>query len=194
MTRKPQKLEQVIQAAITEFQENGFTAANMDRVSERAEVSKRTLYNYFDSKELLFREIVNRAGVHFTDNAPSVFLPSAEIVPQLHNLALRLIRPCTTADAVKMARLIIGEMLCNRDMVTGMLSEIELAKPADAFFTSAIHADAITKQAGDALSIDFSAFIKGRCFWPAVLSGEVVSPAKAEQVAKSASELFSLQL
>ncbi|MBL4767675.1 MAG: TetR/AcrR family transcriptional regulator [Rhodobacteraceae bacterium] len=194
MTRKPQKLEQVIEAAIVEFQDNGFAAANMDRVSERAQVSKRTLYNYFDSKELLFQEIVNRAGEHFADNVPCKFVQGVEISLQLHDLALRLIRPYTNADAVKMARLITGEMLRNREMVAGMISEIELAKPADAFFSSAILAGAVTKQNGDALAEDFSAFIKGRCFWPAVLSGEVVSLAKAEHVAKSASRLFSSQI
>jgi len=193
MTRIPRKLEQVVEAAIAEFQENGFTAANMDRISERAHVSKRTLYNYFDSKEVLFQEIVNRANGYFANNEPCVFVPNADIVLQLHDLALRLVRPYTDTNAVKMARLVIGEMLRNREMVADMLSEIELATPADSFFTSAVCSGTISKQTGDALAVDFRAFIKGRCFWPAILSGEVVSPAKAEQVAKSASELFAGQ-
>lgn len=193
MTRKPRKLEQVVEAAIAEFQENGFTAANMDRISERAHVSKRTLYNYFDSKEVLFQEIVTRASGYFADNGPCVFVPNADIGPQLHNLALRMAQPYTNANAVKMARLVIGEMLRNREMVADMLSEIELATAADGFFISAVSSGAITKQTGDSLAIDFHAFIKGRCFWPAILSGEVVSLTEAEQVAKSASDLFASQ-
>lgn len=191
MTGKPRKLEQVVDAAIAEFQEKGFSGANMDRVSERAHVSKRTLYNYFGSKDALFQEIVNRAGNHFVDSEPCVFSRDQDIGPQLYNLALRLVLPYSDAGAMKMARLVIGELLRNKEVINDMLYEIELATAADSFFTSAICSGAITKKTGDAVAVDFHAFLKGRCFWPAIISGDLVSIAEAEKVAKSASELFA---
>ena len=52
------KRSAVLAAAVAEFQELGFTGTSMDRVAQRAEVSKRTVYNHFPSKDDLFRAVV----------------------------------------------------------------------------------------------------------------------------------------
>ena len=57
MSVSDQKKKQIVEAAIAEFQEKGFAGASMDRISERAQVSKRTVYNHFESKETLFKAI-----------------------------------------------------------------------------------------------------------------------------------------
>lgn len=48
------KREAIVQAAITLFQTLGIEGTSMDKVAEAADVSKRTLYNHFPSKEELF--------------------------------------------------------------------------------------------------------------------------------------------
>src|ERR1700752_2447185 len=48
------KHEAIVQAATALFQKHGFDGISMDKVAEAAEVSKRTLYNHFPSKEELF--------------------------------------------------------------------------------------------------------------------------------------------
>ncbi len=57
MSVSDQKKKQIVEAAIAEFQEKGYAGASMDRISERAQVSKRTVYNHFESKDVLFKEI-----------------------------------------------------------------------------------------------------------------------------------------
>ncbi len=57
MSVSDQKKKQIVEAAIAEFQEKGYAGASMDRISERAQVSKRTVYNHFESKDVLFRAI-----------------------------------------------------------------------------------------------------------------------------------------
>lgn len=44
----------IIDAAIEEFLAAGYDATSMDRIAARANVSKRTVYNHFPSKEALF--------------------------------------------------------------------------------------------------------------------------------------------
>jgi len=56
--RQVQKRESILRAAIQAFEENGFERASMDRISEIAGASKRTVYNYFDSKENLLRAVI----------------------------------------------------------------------------------------------------------------------------------------
>lgn len=47
-------------AAIAEFRDNGFEVTSMDKIAATAGVSKRTVYNHFQSKEELFTEILHK--------------------------------------------------------------------------------------------------------------------------------------
>ena len=61
--RRPEARHAEILAAATEaFGETGFARTRLEDIAHRAQVSKGTLYRYFDSKEALFREMV-RANV-----------------------------------------------------------------------------------------------------------------------------------
>jgi len=48
----------ILDGAVRVFIESGYDASSMDRIAEQAGVSKRTVYNHFASKELLFQEII----------------------------------------------------------------------------------------------------------------------------------------
>ena len=55
---KDDRRRTLIEAALEEFYDRGFQAARMDDIAARAGVSKGALYLYFDSKEALFRALV----------------------------------------------------------------------------------------------------------------------------------------
>lgn len=57
MTLTERKRRSIVDAAIDEFGEHGFNGANMARIAQRAEVSSRTLYKHFESKDVLFDAI-----------------------------------------------------------------------------------------------------------------------------------------
>lgn len=57
-TLSERKRESIIKNATILFRKKGYGASSMDEISAAAEVSKRTLYNHFPSKKILFREIV----------------------------------------------------------------------------------------------------------------------------------------
>ena len=54
------KRDAIVQAAIGEFRQHGFAGTSMDRVAAAAEVSKRTVYNHFPSKDELFSAILQK--------------------------------------------------------------------------------------------------------------------------------------
>lgn len=56
--RKLRKRESILRAAVNAFEEQGFERASMDRIAEIAGASKRTVYNYFDSKKNLLRAVI----------------------------------------------------------------------------------------------------------------------------------------
>jgi AcrR family transcriptional regulator len=55
----------VLEAATELFSENGFFETSMASVADRADVAVGTLYNLFDSKDALYRELVHRKTVDF---------------------------------------------------------------------------------------------------------------------------------
>ncbi|MCB1942547.1 MAG: TetR/AcrR family transcriptional regulator [Candidatus Accumulibacter sp.] len=61
--RKEARPSELTAAALALFGEKGFAATRLDDVAARAGVSKGTLYLYFDSKEALFRAVVEEGMV-----------------------------------------------------------------------------------------------------------------------------------
>lgn len=49
-----EKRERILNAAASEFARLGFTAANINVIAKKAEISIGSMYNYFESKEALF--------------------------------------------------------------------------------------------------------------------------------------------
>jgi AcrR family transcriptional regulator len=53
--KRDQRINEIIEAAISEFIEHGYTGASMEGIAKRAELSKGGLYHHFKSKaEILF--------------------------------------------------------------------------------------------------------------------------------------------
>ena len=55
---KDERRQELLSAALDEFYEKGFAATRMSDIAKRAGLSKGTLYLYFDSKEDLFRGLM----------------------------------------------------------------------------------------------------------------------------------------
>jgi AcrR family transcriptional regulator len=58
--RPPDRLDQILQAATRVFARTGLEGSKMSDVAEEAGVSQGTLYNYVESKEALFRLLLDR--------------------------------------------------------------------------------------------------------------------------------------
>ena len=64
-TLSEQKHEAILRAAVDEFQENGYQSTSMDRIAERAGVSRATVFWHFSEKASLFRESFSRLMAPF---------------------------------------------------------------------------------------------------------------------------------
>ena len=59
--RKAARPGEIVDAAMAVFAERGFAAAKLDDIARRAGVSKGALYLYFETKEEIFRAVVDQA-------------------------------------------------------------------------------------------------------------------------------------
>lgn len=75
--RKDARPAEILDAALAEFVERGYSTARLDDIAKRAGVSKGTLYLYFENKEALFKAMARHN-----------LLPTVEAVEELfHNHA-----------------------------------------------------------------------------------------------------------
>lgn len=54
------KRQEILDAAVQIFAKKGFKATTLDEIAEQSEFGKGTLYNYFSSKEDIYKEIIIR--------------------------------------------------------------------------------------------------------------------------------------
>jgi len=72
--RKEERPQEILDAALESFAEQGFAATKMSDIAQRAGIAKGTIYRYFETKEALFEAIV-RSGVQpFQKQASEIVL------------------------------------------------------------------------------------------------------------------------
>lgn len=52
--------ERILEAALSEFSDKGYSGARIDEIARRAAANKRMIYHYFGNKEDLFRAVLER--------------------------------------------------------------------------------------------------------------------------------------
>ena len=71
--RGARTLRRILDAALQEFGERGFSDASISGITRRAEVALGTFYTYFDSKESVFRALVGAMSERVRDHvAPAL--------------------------------------------------------------------------------------------------------------------------
>ena len=67
--RKEARPEEILDAALDLFTEKGFSSTRMVDIAKKAGISKGTLYLYFDSKEIIFKELLTTMITPMVDEA-----------------------------------------------------------------------------------------------------------------------------
>src|ERR1043165_5952529 len=62
----------ILDAAESVFGARGFADARMVEIAQKAGLAAGTLYNYFDSKERIFRALIEQRGRDFADELEAV--------------------------------------------------------------------------------------------------------------------------
>jgi len=108
--RKDARPQEILEAALSVFAERGFAAARMDEIAARARVSKGTIYLYFESKEAVFRALVQATLVRrVADLAALVRDHKGPVAPLLRELLQRLGHFISTSDLVVLPKMVIAE-------------------------------------------------------------------------------------
>ena len=84
--KKEETRERIINCGVSFFREKGFQETSMEEIAEESDVSKGTLYNYFENKESILVGYFQTIIADYGKNMEESFLESKDIKSTLFNL------------------------------------------------------------------------------------------------------------
>jgi TetR/AcrR family transcriptional regulator of autoinduction and epiphytic fitness len=182
----------IVKASAVEFQEFGFAGARVDRIAERANVSKRTLYKHFESKDALFDAIMGSVVLPMAKQEAPRLDTTRPLKPQMVSLAKAYMAIVSGDDYVGLARVIVSEFIRDTERSQAAMVKADVAAgPIEDMIGQAMSAGLLRpadpKYAGEQLS----ALLKAFFYWPKFLSGaSSMEIAKADEVIDDCLEMF----
>ncbi|WP_194436165.1 TetR/AcrR family transcriptional regulator [Vibrio fluminensis] len=169
MTRSEQKRIAIIDAAKQEFIENGFLAANMNNISTAAEVSKRTLYRHFESKELLFEAVLAEIQENSIRNRDYPFDPNLPMDEQLKKVTYLEIDVMYQTYGIALSRTIIMEFFRQPELAKSMTQKLYRTRAVSHWFEQALAANKLQASDVNTITNVYVSIFQGLLFWPQVL-------------------------
>lgn len=121
---KTRKREAIVVAARALFVEAGYQQSSMDAIAARAEVSKRTLYNHFPSKEALFHEIAEQLWQAQIRAKRLRYEREQALAPQLAHMAEQYLAILQSNANLQLSRVLLAELLHAPDLAQQVMARM----------------------------------------------------------------------
>jgi len=166
------KQENIILAAIDIFTDKGLEQASMEAISKKAEVSKRTLYKYYPTKESLFSAIIERllSNVGVTSQVP--FNPDVSVKAQLTAMAQTKVELLCCPHFHSLARMVLSECMRSSSSATLMVEKVQQLEGCHGltrWIEAGVAAGKLDVEYPEIASEQFLAALKAIVFWPQIL-------------------------
>lgn len=182
----------ILQAAITEFLAHGFEATSMDKIAASAEVSKRTVYNHFPSKDDLFAAILQQLWESSAAMDELGYRSDKPLRAQLLELAQQKMRMLNDAHFMDLARVAIAATVHSPERAKEMIDRMDKREEGVTAWIRAAQTDKKLKP----VDPDFAAHLlqgqlKTFAFWPQIAMGQApLAEAEQAMVVQTAVDMF----
>lgn len=172
MKRTEKKRKDIIEAAVEEFRQHGFEGARTTRIAKSAEVSSRTLYNHFPTKDALFEEIVEIIIAETGAITSAPFDPEKPVRDQLIQSLEDYITAITDERYLGLNRMAMTEYLRDLDLARRVFARAEMSNnPVRRIITGAVEAGQLKEVDPNYATELLTAGAKAFFFWPKFLIG-----------------------
>ncbi len=187
------KRDAIVQAAIGEFREHGFNGTSMDRVAAAADVSKRTVYNHFPSKEELFEAILMLMWERSQSLDEQAYQAQQPLRTQL--LALLAQKMCLLNDAsfIDLSRVAMADMMHTPERARAISAKLSAKEEGLPRWLRAAQQDGRLRPTMDVpyAAQQLQGMVKAFAFWPQLAMGQPpLTPAHQTQVLGDAVDMF----
>ena len=191
-TRSELKREAIIQAAIKTFPAQGIQATTMDNIAEVAKVSKRTVYNHFESKESLVAYLLSDLWEKFLVQADHPYDPKQPLKEQLTEVLMVEVNLIGGEQYVDLARMVIGDHIYRQADFPQQIADI-LAEETmtHRWLRAAINDNRIREVDVSVAGEQLHNLIKGSALWPQLIKLKpILSDEEKRQLAENSAALF----
>ena len=182
----------ILDAAVAEFRHSGYEATSMDRIAASAGVSKRTVYNHFPSKEVLFAQILQELWERSLAGLDLAYRGDRPLREQLLELVKQKLRLLHDGNFVDLARVAIAACIHSPERAQEMVARMGDREEGLTVWIRAAAADGRLKTEDPLFaSMQLQGLVKGFAFWPQITLGQPpLSTAQQKHVAEAAVDMF----
>ncbi len=179
-----EKTEAILNAAIEEFYSKGFEGSSMDTIAKLANVSKATVYNHFQNKEVLFLSVTAIIVERIEESFKYSYSKSIEIKTQLQEIAQKEMNFLNSKDNMKLIQIITIVMVQKNEIG---LKVLELFKDDCMIMTAQWFADAkadekLDFESSEFVSRQFVGMLKSFAFLPQLYGAPTLNKEEEEKV------------
>ena len=187
------KREAILRAAVAEFREFGFAGTSMDRIAATAEVSKRTVYNHFSSKDELFAAILWQLWEASRALESAAYDPARPLREQLLAFVEQKLRLLSDASFIDLSRVAMAELVHAPERARAMMDRLAEKEEGLTTWIRAAQADGRlhTNIAPADAAHQLQGMVKAFAFWPQIAMGQPpLSDAAQQQVMHDCVDMF----
>ncbi|NEQ65836.1 MAG: TetR/AcrR family transcriptional regulator [Symploca sp. SIO2D2] len=190
--KKSPKRAAIIEAATEEFLLRGFSGTSMDQIAKVANVSKRTVYDHFPSKDNLFQAIVDEILQQIGEMPSHEYSKEKPLDEQLLAIGKTFATTITGRDFMKLSRVVISRFIQAPEWAHNTLNaHARLRQDMIAFFKAGKKDGRLKIGNPEKAAAQFCGLIKEIAFWPELMAGqEPISTRERNATVKAAVEIF----
>ena len=181
MNRSLNKRNAMLDAGIAELAEQGLAGASMESIAGRAEVSKRTLYRHFPSKEAVFEAVLALLIERVDPLGKLHYDKKRDFAEQLREIAEQEMALLCDPDFVRLSRVLMVECMRSEERSQQLMVRFgEKENGLFRWFNEAGNAGKLGKLDPRALADVFVAMLKSCTYWHSVIAWQP-APNKSTQ-------------
>ncbi|MCQ3830849.1 TetR/AcrR family transcriptional regulator [Microbulbifer elongatus] len=191
-TRSKLKRQAILQAAKRAFQERGVHNTSMDELAALAEVSKRTVYNHFASKEALIITLMGELWQQATQCAGGVYEADTDLQLQLRKLIEAEIEVICSREYIELNRVAFDHFFHQPEALRQQMEKFSAIETGITRWLKAATADGRLQNLDIEIgSKQIHSLIKGSCFWPQLMQvSPLLTPKERAALAERTAALF----
>lgn len=182
----------MIEAAVQEFMKRGLESGSMENIAKMAEVSKRTLYKYYPSKDAIFDALIEKLLESVCGNVGFTYSKSKSIEEQIGEIIEQKAELMLSQEYMNISRLVLSEIIKGKKMNEKHLARFYETEQLFLKWIDAAKKDGKikSKQSSELISTQLHALIKGQLFYPVIFGFKELSKSDVKVAKKSTIEFF----
>ena len=180
--RQQRKRGVILAGAMEVFRLEGFERASMDRIAEVSQVSKRTIYNHFGSKDALFEAVIEQLLAAVMARKQIAWDPALSLETQLQSFAKAKSSVVDDPHWRSLVKVVLGIAIQQPERAKATMEKAGDGEAALQRWLEAAHEAGRLNVPDPALSCKlFWGMVAGTVFWPQIFE-EPLTPERRDQL------------